>query len=430
MPIETIGKVNDLSSLNNLPAGKKLKFPIADLKNPYAKETVMARGESAVKYDKVSNTIFVFGKGPTYTTIPKIYEKIGGNNSLIEKIGEKEWLLKANLEIGDNVVLVVDGEDTAWLKLKSDRKGFVWLRSLDGGMFIQNAKVTSWDAAAKFPDMNYADGRSFVLARDSGRMDIINSEMSYLGSIGAPKRGGPFGGSYGVSWKVANGTLNSNLLAGSIVNSKLHHNYFGMYSFGATGLVIRDNLFYENVQYGIDPHDDSNGMEISFNVSRNNGNHGIIISRRCVNNLIKGNLSYNNALHGIMLDRQSNRNLVEENTVYGNKADGVALSDSHSNIILGNEIRDNAKSGVRLSASTNYYLSGNEIFSNANGVYLYNGSVRNYIDRNSIKQNQAGVYLKDVKNNFVIDSFEDGWNTADIKLYTGYEKNKIVSGKQ
>ena len=36
------------------------------------------------------------------------------------------------------------------------------------------------------------------------------------------------------------------------------NNHFGGYTFGATGMLWKDNLFAHNDVYGLDPHDDSN----------------------------------------------------------------------------------------------------------------------------------------------------------------------------
>lgn len=38
---------------------------------------------------------------------------------------------------------------------------------------------------------------------------------------------------------------------------------------------------YNNIQYGFDPHDDSDFLNIHDNTVYNNGNHGIIASKRC-----------------------------------------------------------------------------------------------------------------------------------------------------
>lgn len=38
---------------------------------------------------------------------------------------------------------------------------------------------------------------------------------------------------------------------------------------------------FNNIQYGFDPHDDSDFLNIHDNTVYNNGNHGIIASKRC-----------------------------------------------------------------------------------------------------------------------------------------------------
>src|SRR3990167_10749495 len=176
-------------------------------------------------------------------------------------------------------------------------------------------------------------------------MDILNSELAYLGYRGEPEQGQPFGGVYGVSWRLPSGTFNKHLITGSVIGNIIHDNYFGLYTYGATGMVIRENEVYNNAFYGIDPHDDSNNLIIESNSVHDNGKHGIIISKRVFNSEIKNNKSYNNKLHGIMLDRQSNNNSVENNQIFNNH-DGIAIYGSNENYIHHNIISNNL-TGIR-----------------------------------------------------------------------------------
>ncbi len=133
-------------------------------------------------------------------------------------------------------------------------------------------------------DKNYQDGRSYILVKDGSRMDVIDSEIAYLGY---PRPHDLPYSPYGISWKMSTEKLGKLLPTGEVINSKFHHNYFGAYTFGATGMLWRGNEFYENVRYGLDPHDDSNGFLVENNIFRNNGTHGLIFSKRCINNMIR-----------------------------------------------------------------------------------------------------------------------------------------------
>jgi parallel beta-helix repeat protein len=343
-----------------------------------------------ISYLPEDNTIFVSGMGAV-VDMPTLHQELA-DNGIIKYEGDGVYLLKANIFLGDHTTLLLEAPDLAWLKMKSDGDGYVSIESVGGSISIAGARVSSWDATADDYDHEYEDGRSFVLIRNA-RMDVVDAEMSYLGfSLDAA---GGSGGVYGVSWRITNQErFGSELVNGFVQNSKFHHNYFGVYTFGATGMVFRDNEFYENVEYGFDPHDDSNNFIIEYNYAHDNGNHGMIVSKRCVNNVFRWNRSENNRLHGIMLDRQSNGNSVYGNVLIGNR-DGVAIWDSHSNAVYGNRIVGNTR-GVRLNRlSSDNVVQENEISETEQyGVYVYDEAMANQVANNDLGGNNVGVYLR------------------------------------
>ena len=68
---------------------------------------------------------------------------------------------------------------------------------------------------------------------------------------------------------------------GNIYDSDIHHNNFGVYTYGHQQGDWRRNKMHDNSGYGFDPHDDSDFLTIHDNVVYNNGYHGIIASKRC-----------------------------------------------------------------------------------------------------------------------------------------------------
>lgn len=418
---------NKILDPNRIKIGQQVIIPIGELRKIFDKNKLVSYRKPEIFFDKPENTINVRGEG-SVVTISKIYNAIK-DDQVLEKLENKEWLLKANLFIEKDVILLIDGNDVAWLKMKSDEAEFVWLKSYRGGILISNTKITSWDDKIGGPDTNYSDGRSYILAKLAGRMDILNSELAFLGHP-LNYKGEPLGhlpspgGVYGVSWRISTGTFNENLITGSALNSKFHHNYFGVYTFGATGMFFKNNEFYDNVQYGFDPHDDSNNFLIESNMAFSNGNHGMIVSKRCFNNIFRNNISYDNKLHGIMLDRQSNNNLVENNTLYGN-VDGIALYDSHDNLIINNKIKEN-KNGIRANVnSSENYIERNNITKCKNGIFFYDNANSNFVANNIIRDNAKGIYIKNSANNLIKDSLVKNSNRVEIKLDDNAKDNFI-----
>lgn len=414
-----------LSTFGNIAAGTKIAIPVAELRNPINPSLLNTVAKPPrVTYDAPTNTIFV-NQGGSVATLAKINSALSpANKRLLEQTASGEWILRANLYIGKDVTLIISGQEVSYLKLKSDDNGFVWMRSETGNMLFSRTKITSWDETKNTPDLSHANGRAYITAKNSGRMDILNSELAYLGYVGAPNRGGPFGGSYGVSWKIKSGGLYDRLLTGVVEGNEFHNNYFGVYTYGATGIVFRKNKFYNNIEYGLDPHDDSNNMLISDNEAYQNGNHGIIISKRCFNNIIINNTSYNNRLHGIMLDRSSNNNLVQGNTVYGN-VDGIAIYDSHKNVILDNKIQNNVR-GIRLNeGSAENFMENNTVTTNSRGVYIYNRAQKNIVVNNFITNNEIGITLKNANQNILLNNFKVLENARDGRITEDAQDNII-----
>ncbi len=349
-----------------------------------------------ISYYPTDNTIVVSGRGRR-VTLSDIRNQIGGEQ-LIE-VEPKVWLAKASIFIDVGVTLELNKDEVSWLKLESNKSSFASLWSIDGNILLNGVKITSWDSEKNDYDKDLDDGRSFIMVKDNSRMDFIDSELAYLGFPTKPEfRVSP----YGVSWKLSREKLKRVLLTGEVINSKFHHNYFGAYTYGATGMVWRGNEFYENIRYGLDPHDDSSGFLVENNYAHDNGTHGIIFSKRCMYNTIRNNISINNGLHGIMLHWDSNFNVIENNTLDGNMS-GIALWRSSNNTIRNNKLKLN-QHGIRANVSskkniiTNNYISESKRY----GFYLYEDANDNLIQNNTLSRNQVAVYIK--ANNNIIEN--------------------------
>jgi parallel beta-helix repeat protein len=333
------------------------------------------------RYASSSNRIYVENGGTaTLTAI-----KAALPNAPLELVdaGAKVWLLSAELYIEDGSVLELHGAavagDVNELRLESSSSGFVQVTADYGDIDILSTRITSWNGSG--PDTNHSDGRAFIRVRSKlaadgvtpleSRMDIVDSEVAWLGYYAAE--------SYGLVWKVIGSALNLYDLVqvrGNIVDSNIHHNYFGIYTFGHQDGMWTGNQVHDNVQYGFDPHDDSDDLLIEDNDVYDNGNHGIIASKRCDHVIIRNNRSYSNAGNGIMLHRSSNDGLVEQNETYLNGDSGIALFASARTLVRNNTVLDNDKYGIRLSmGAADNDIRDNQIGNSGQyGIYFYRGS--------------------------------------------------------
>jgi parallel beta-helix repeat protein len=284
-----------------------------------------AGGALDVRYNGDTNTIVL--RGAEDATIPSLSAALGRPDLMSEQ-EPGVWLLRANLEVLPGASLRVAAPEVRWLRLRSDEGGFVALKALGGRLTVDRACVSSWDEGRGGYDENYADGRSFVLARDGARLDIVGSELHALGYDANE--------AYGLSWRQQGTT-------GSLVNSVLDSNYFGMYSYEASDLALLGNEVRNSALYGLDPHTRSQRLAIIGNHVHHNGKHGIILADECTGAQIRGNVVHNNLHHGIVLYDSSNHNEVAGNTVFDNGAEGININGSAAN-----HVRDNAVYGNRL----------------------------------------------------------------------------------
>jgi parallel beta-helix repeat protein len=269
---------------------------------------------------------------------------------------------------------------TQELRLASDPPGvFVGGQGPDTSARFEGVKVTSWDLAQRRPSEDIEGIRPFVLYESGARLDIVRSEMAYLGSDRV--------GSYGVSWRLGGST-------GEVTDSVFHHCFFGVYSYEAKDLVFRRNVFRDNLYYGLDPHDASTGLVVESNEAYGNGSHGFIFSRYVSDGVLRGNHAHHNGGNGIVLDANSDRNVVAGNRVENNQRDGIVLLGSSRNVI-----EDNVVSGNRIGVRANKPGEGNivrrnRIDGNDVGIHAYGGASQLTVTDNQVEDSaQAGVIL-------------------------------------
>lgn len=328
---------------------------------------------SNLRWASSSNTLYVQAGG-----VCRVADIAGLRPLLLVDQGSGIYLLKVNLKLTDGSALMIDGDDptapVTEFRLLSNNTGaansVVSLTADYGIVQINHTKVQSWDENAQGPDTEYDINRAYIRVRSStvdkqSRMDVTDSDIGYLGYYNAEM--------YGLTWKVS-GTLNEVRVYGNILNSRIHHNYFGVFTYGAYGMMISGNEFDHNAKYGLDPHDDSDYLTITNNTTHHNGYHGIICSQRCDNLVIRGNSSYNNNGHGIMLHRSVDYSLVEDNQVFDNTDTGIALYESNNNIVRGNIVQGN-RYGIRLSMGSSFnQLDSNMVFgSQDHSIFTYQG---------------------------------------------------------
>lgn len=227
--------------------------------------------------------------------------------------------------------------------------------------------------------------RPFLSGQEGSDTHLIGSVFKDLG-YNRPS-------SYGVSIDARTGEAEP---TGVLVGNVFDGLYYGFYSHHAKNVPIVDNLYRDNIIYGIDPHDYSYNLWILGNRAYGTKKkHGIIISRGVHDTVIAMNRSHDNARAGIMLDRHSSNNTVIYNHNWRNGYDGIAIYESSGNLIAHNTGVENGKTGLRIRNSQDLIVAHNYFSGNVTGIKAYTGRP------NGFERRDEDIYRMEVQANLM-----------------------------
>ena len=303
----------------------------------------------------------------------------------IDRIDQNSLLISASIFSLAGSRFIIDGTMFTNVRLLSTTDIYISIIAEGGELIISDVNISSYDPITMLPDENLEDGRAYIRvdafvgadgSLNDGFVDINNSEISYLGYDYRILRKSENFASYGLSLKVRKEQhLDIVQINGSIRNSFLHHNYRGFYSYGARDIIFDANYVQNNIDYGVDPHDDSDGFIATNNMILDNGGTGLALSRRCDNSVIANNVIARNGNNGIMIHDLSNSVQITNNTIEGNGLDGIVVHDSNQINILKNTISNN-RNGIRLFAGATIANIEDNIFENniKSEIFLLHGN--------------------------------------------------------
>lgn len=246
----------------------------------------------------------------------------------------------------------------------------VYLAGLGAIVRVEGVRIQSWLVERGGPDTDHSDGRPFIVYEEGSRLDILHSEIAYLGYDRVS--------AYGVAWREGGTT-------GEVLDSDFHHSFFGAYTFEAKDIVFRGNRFHHNLYYGLDPHDFTTGLVVEDNEAWANGKHGFIFSRGVTDGVLRRNYAHHNGGNGIMMDLGSDRNAIVANRSEHNNGDGIVLSESWDVVVADNLVRGN-RVGIRsVGESLRNRFRSNRVVDNADGIELYGGTRDAVLEGNVVR---------------------------------------------
>ncbi len=364
---------------------------------------------------------------PIVTNLVEISQLLEPYNAIVA-ITPKTYRINRPISIEGNIRVDITKDTVSKIELLSTPKQVTCLCFDHSSTLIDGVSIISYDSETAKPDLTTKDGRSFVRMKN-GRMDVLNSKLSFLGNgLDSLPEDSPLfntqkdGGVYGVSWRIAGDKYGQEITTGWVEHNQFDRNYFGSYSFGASGMVWRGNTFSNNNVYGLDPHDDSNNAIIEDNIFKYNGKHGFIMSKRCNYNIIRHNLSVGNKLNGFMLHENSAYNLVEHN-ISSHNYDNYVIYASNFNTIRNNKSYDPIASHVRINrGAKNSFITGNKMYGGKRGVYLYDQAANTYIADNHIQNVDKKLQTQAAQNTLFAN------NTVDDIRYDIAAGDRMIFG--
>jgi hypothetical protein len=390
-----------------------------------------AAARAEVRYQREANLITVDGASMTLSGI-----KAAIPSAPLERVDPARhvWLLSASLLLKNGSALRLHGRgaggDVDELRLRSDNGAggrVVSITADHGSIDIRATRILSWDSATRGPDLEWETwGRAFIRARSrmramvltrlESRMDVVDSDVGWLG-YGSNE-------SYGLVWKVVAPdpfVLENVRVHGSVLRSHIHHNYFGLYAAGARDNEWIGNRVDHNVQYGMAPHLRSNDMVIQDNDVYENGHHGITVRQHCARIAIRHNRVWNNDKDGIAVHGGSNNGQVVDNQVFRNGGSGITAFDVAGVTVRGKRVQYNGQSVIQLVlGARDNVVEGNDVRGSAvYGVFVGPGHGRTAAGRDSMPRRNR------ITGNRIYGSRVANVRTADLALNTWADNAEV-----
>ena len=342
---------------------------------------IFAQNSSAViancaKYDSNTNKITI----TCNTNLSQIYN-IVNNRNILEKDPNGVWILKASIIVNPQASLTINNSDTSWLKITNNKDKNPNFISISGSAKINGVKITSWNPLLNDTIKQNANGsipRPYVYAQNTfGNVNISNSEIAYLGYNSYPSNGLVF---------QRGGT------GSSIINNIFHDMWDGFYSDTTGFITIKNNIFYNNLRNGLDPHSGSHDLNITKNSAYNNSKVGISCSENCYNILLDSNIVHNNGVAGLMFSLHTSNSTAKKNFAYNEKV-GISVFSSQNIKVFENLLKQNDKGIFIGGNSSNNHIYNNTIIDTKIGIDFADQPKNNMLGINNLQNVSSSIHF-------------------------------------
>jgi Right handed beta helix region len=340
-------------------------------------------------------------------------------NSLIgsgtaHRVDAKTVDLLKSVIVAPGAVLDVEAPGTT-LRLASGPGGFASIVGWQAGITLAGSgaaplTITSWNQAAKGPDTSVADGRAYIRG--------IGADLS-LHFVHATSLGFWSGRTGGVAITgIAAGAA-----TGTISNTQVDQNHYGLYADDVAKLTVADSTFSHNELTGVLLHRGTTNAVVERTVAEANGADGFVADRGSESIVLRNLTATANQGDGVRLD---GRPLAEDSGPAG--ASNVPHKDFR---VEGSLVRANRDDGIRAVDGNHVVVTGNRVVGHQDGIVVTDGSVGVEIsDNDVVGPVTAGIALRDGPSDVLVraNKVEGGSIGLQVRDARAELRDNIVSG--
>lgn len=375
------------------------------------------------------------------------------NGRYLRRLKDGSYLLGVHVFLADGATLQLRGPLT--LRMGSLPGSFSSIVSFGGDIKIQGTarrpvRITSWDVRTRRADTVTNDGRAYIRAV-GGRFEMAHTQVSHLGfwsgrtggvaltgterpaSVyrhrtkrqrhqdkrerlernGQDRGGSNFGDveTSPIGPGTASHVLADELVSGSIRNSTINGNAYGLFVSGSNQSKIIDSAITNSLVHGLVMHRFAKNATIEGTKVIGSGGDGFVLSRATEKVRITDSVAERNGRNGFTLngraladgpsasgeslnvygDNSVNNSVARDNRRYGVEVLGGTRLAVHTSEIVGGDMGIVVRAGAR-----GVQISGNRLTGQArHAIALRDGAAGAHVAGNTITGAVTGIHLRD-----------------------------------
>ncbi|WP_436758457.1 right-handed parallel beta-helix repeat-containing protein [Streptosporangium sp. V21-05] len=349
----------------------------------------------------------------------------------LRRLKDGSYLLGVQVFVADGARLQLRGPLT--LRMGSLPGSFSSIIAFGGDIEIKGTakrpvRITSWDVRTQKPDLTTTDGRAYIRAV-GGEFEMTHTQVSHLGfwsgrtggialtgterpasvyrhrtkdqrhqdkqeRLANTKRGERGGSNFGdvetipIGPGTASHVLADELVSGSIKNSVITGDAYGIFVSGSNQTQIINNKIRNSLVHGVFMHRFAKNATIEATEVTGSGGDGFVLSRATEKVKVVDCLAARNKRNGFTLNGRA--------LASGPSASGESLAVYGDSSVSNSTARDNGRYGVEVLGGSRLAVQTSEIVGGDMGIVVREGASGVQISGNRLTdQRRQAIALRD-----------------------------------